>query len=175
MCENCGDPNCIVQFYDLEGNEIEMQEWKDLVETFHDPEVWAKQIRIAWTTMDQPPVEVMTAWAGVTRGEKPPRVWATTVLARKITPYLLEKIIGAGDLIKDFRELGVEHIEISQPLAIGERVTYATKAAALAGHDQKVAEIKEEWHELHVKHGVPEQLSLEPDLESMLHDDAPAE
>jgi hypothetical protein len=79
------------------------------------------------------------------------------------------------DIASELKELGITHIKISEPFPIGERVTYATKEAALAGHDQMVAKVKEEWRQLSIKHGIPEQLSLEPDLEALLHDDAPAE
>jgi hypothetical protein len=160
MCELCGDPTCVVNFFHPDGHQILLDEWKELVGTIAQSQWW-DWARVAHTVIDRPPLNIVTQWVGVTKDEKPPQVWATTVLARSLPlPMLIEGIFGLGELKEAFDELGIKSDELSNPIPVGDQIRYATREAAAAGHDQMVAKIHDLWSELHQQHGVPEQLTL---------------
>lgn len=170
MCEKCGDPACIVNHYDMEGNQISLSEWTKLVDSMRDdPGRWEKA-KVAYTTFDKPPVNIMTAWMGVTSGEEPPPVWQTNVLIRSIPLPMLLKFSGDAELVDGILEQlklssadpGNVLIHLGTPVVLSaESQSYLTKEAALAGHDQVVARIRSIWSDFHNKHNVPEQLRLE--------------
>src|SRR6266404_6136254 len=99
MCENCGDPECIVKFYNTEGHEVPMAEWTEIIEGLDDnhPDLWDKSIKVGFTHLDGTPFTVMTTWRGITNGEEPPMLCATSVLTTTIPVSFLGQMVEGGE------------------------------------------------------------------------------
>lgn len=181
MCFLCGDPECVIRLWDPDGNEISLDEWVKISHRIHGKHKGGVDIlHVGETVMDHPAVTILTGWSGVSKEEEPPEVWQTIVLAREVPGMPGLKITV---------EMGGHEKTLDVEPKMIRRDTYATREAALAGHDSMVANIRNMWSELHDEYGVPEQLSLVdgeldlshlefdlemPDLRTLLnHDDPP--
>lgn len=168
MCENCGDPECTVKFYNLEGREVPMAEWSEIIEQLDDsnPDLWDGRIKVGFTRLDGTPFTVMTAWQGITKGEEPPQLWATSILTTTIPASFLGRMIDGGeDLVDLLESIGEtpKNFHLVAPLKIAES-KYPTRESATAGHDQWIARILADWSATLQRLGMGEQLKLEPQI-----------